>query len=504
MIMKRLLYITMLISTVLTMSCTGYNTLNREPQPTDTIYTGEAAMSVYGYNPERALVILDSAEIVGNLNADEASFLRAKVFSLTFGEERLDTAQMICNSLLQSKYVKNDDKHEEVLDLLISIYRKKENNEMLLKYATEKAELCRKKGDDVEALRTEVEIGVILTNLGNIDEGLATLDEVIEKLDVPGSVNRLDASILAMRRKINVLRNNGRYAEVIPISHHIAAKLDYYEKHHDQYANDSYRLLPDSADRARYIDFCRSTVYNYLADAYANESDLDSARYYLALFEQSDYGKTFGGRRSIAPTWIILGDYDKALAVSDEMVARMGTDTINTEYSNILWGRAIAADARGDSRAASGYWRRYAELNDILSQQLQQSEAHEYAARYRAQEQQMEIEKFTIQNRMQNIIILVLFTALLVIVLFYNYTVFQRQRLREKNAALVNLIDKKSKKEPLQDDERLAEACKMLSEHPDMKIAEIANKVGLTPRSLHKLFREQYGISPSEYRTLHK
>ena len=502
--MKKSFYILLTIIAVLMTSCTGYDTLNREPLPTDTVYTANAAMTIYGYNPEQALVIIDSAEIVGNLKADDASFLRAKVFVMTFGEERIDSAQIICNSLLQSKYVKNDDKYEEVLDLLIAISRKKQDNEQWLKWSTEKAYLCREKGDEVEALRTEAEIGVILSNLGRTEEGLTKLDEVIEQLDGIGSVNRLDASIIAMRRKINVLRYNGRHSEIIPIAHHIEAKIDHYEKYHSQYANDSYRLLPDSADRARYIDFTRTTVYSYLADAYANEDAYDSARYYVTLFENSSYGKTFSGRRAISPTWIRLGDYDKALDVADEMTASMGSDTLNSDYANVLWGRAVAADAKGESRAASGYWHRYADLKEILNQQLQQSEAHEYAARYRAKEQQMEIEKYTIQNRMQNIIILIMFLALLVIVFFYNYTVFQKQRLKEKNTALVKLIDEMSKQEQPKNDDYLSKACKILREHPDMKAADVAKKVGLTLRNLQKLFREEYGISMTEYRLSHK
>ena len=496
--MKRLLYTLLLTIIVLMIGCTDINTQKREPQLNDTIYTANAAMNIYGFNPQRALLILDSAEIVGNLTADEASFLRAKVLCMTLEGERLDSAQIICTKLLQSKYVKNDDKKEEVLDLLIAISRKKDDNEQWLKWTMEKANLCRKKGDEVEALRAEAEVGIILSNLGRTEEGLSKLDEVITRLDGTGSINRWDASIVAMRRKINVLRMKGRYSEVIPIAHQITEKLDHYEKYHDQYANDSYRLRPDSADRARYIDFNRSVVYGYLADAYANESIIDSARYYLTLFEQSNYGHTFGGRRTITTTWIVVGDYAKAFAVYDEMTSYMESDTLNTDYANILWGRAVAADATGDFRAASNYWRRYADLNEILNNQLQQSEANEYAARYRAQEQQMQIEKQKIQNRMQTIIIVIMLIAILLIVFFYNHTVFQKNMLAEKNAALVRLIDQRIHTE------RLSDAAKMLRENPDMTVTALAKSVGLTPQDLQKLFREQYGMSLTEYRKLHK
>ena len=42
------------------------HTENSQALPTDTAYTQQAAMAVYGYQPERALRIIDSAVIVGN------------------------------------------------------------------------------------------------------------------------------------------------------------------------------------------------------------------------------------------------------------------------------------------------------------------------------------------------------------------------------------------------------------------------------------------------------
>lgn len=511
--MRRLLYILLIFLVFLQTACTRNKVLKHEPQYSDSLYTADAAMRIYDYNSERALVILDSAELVGNLPADEASFLRARVFTLTFEEGRLDSAQKICKNLMESDYVDDLGKQEEVLDLLISISRKKYDDEQCLKWATRKAELCREQNNEVEALRTEAEIAIILNNLGRKEEALSKLDEVISQLDDIGSVDRLDASIVAMRRKVSVLSSNDNYSEIIQIANRIVEKINHYEKYSDQYANDSYRLLPDSADRANYIEFCRTQAYGYLADAYANEgTSMDSARFYLALYEQSGYGQSFSGRKSISSTWLTMGEYTKALAIYDEMTSRMGTDTLDADYALILRGRAIAAEAKGNYRDASDYWRRYAYLDKQLSYQLQKSKAHEYAARYRAQEQQMEIDKFAIKYRMQKIIIIIMFMVMLVIVFFYNYTNFQKQKLTKKNAALVKLIDENVKqnmqmsnpREQKKNDICLSKACKLLSEQPDMKTSEVAKKVGLTLRNLQKLFREQYGISLTEYKASHK
>lgn len=53
----------------------------RVPRASDSLYTARAAMKVYGMEPERALTIIDSALIVGNVSPFQADFLRAKVYA---------------------------------------------------------------------------------------------------------------------------------------------------------------------------------------------------------------------------------------------------------------------------------------------------------------------------------------------------------------------------------------------------------------------------------------
>lgn len=498
--MRKILYVLLILLGFSATGCTKLESPKWASQPHDTLYTADAAMRIYDYNPDRALLIIDSAEIVGNLTHDRASFYRAKVFTMTFEGIHLDSAQKICLSLMHSDYIKNADDHESVLDLLVAISRRKQDFEQWLKWSTEKADFCRKYGNEVEALRTEAEIGVILAYLGRQDEGLQKLDYVISQLDGTRKFSEMDACIIALRRKVDVLQQFKHYDEITPIAHKIIEKINDYEQHTDEYHDDSFRE-PSAANVPDYCEFYRVKAFAYLARAYAETDDIVNARHYLKLFEKSSYGQTFDGRMMISVTWCKVGDYDKMLAIYDEVENYLNGDTINETYSTILHNRAVAAEARGNYARAYNYMNRYAQLNEILNDELQKSEAHEYAARYRDQEQKMEIERFTIQNRMLNIIIVIIFIALLVAVLLYNYTVFQKHELAKKNIALVKLIDKNTE---TSDDQRFSKACKLLVEKPDMKIADVANKVGLTPRNLHKLFREQYGISPTEYRASHK
>lgn len=499
--MKRLLYTLLISIAVLMMSCTGNHTLKRESHPSDTLYTAKAAMEIFDYNPDRALLILDSAEIIGNITHDRASFLRAKIFTTTLEGMNLDSANKICLSLMHSDYVKNEDNYENVLDLLVTITRRKQDFEQWLKWSTDKVNLCRKNGDEVEALRTEAEVGVILAYLGRQDEGLQQLDYVISQLDDTHKFNEMDACIIALRRKVDVLKEFEQYNEIIPIAHKIIDKTNDYEQHPDEYHDGSFRE-PNTEKVPDYCEFYRVKAFAYLARAYVETDDIASARHYLALFENSRYGQTFDGRMMISMTWCKLGDYDKMLAIYDEVENYMKGDTVNENYSTILLNRSVAAKARGQYTLAYNYLTRHAELQQLINNNILESKANEYAASYKAQKQQMEIDRYSMQNRMQNIIILIMFLALLIVVFFYNYTVFQKKQLTAKNSALVKLIDN-TKQDLSQNDISLSKACKLFRENPDMKPAAVAKEVGLTLRNLQKLFREQYGISLNDYRKSH-
>ena len=77
-----ILYI--IVGVVLMIGCRGKGAGgNHVPRSKDTLYTQKAAMSIYGYQPARALRILDAAVIVGNLSELRADMLRARIYSST-------------------------------------------------------------------------------------------------------------------------------------------------------------------------------------------------------------------------------------------------------------------------------------------------------------------------------------------------------------------------------------------------------------------------------------
>ena len=450
-------YIVFLVLAALMLGCTGTGThsdegrgVGRTPQPSDTLYTMEAAMEAFALDPERALMIIDSAEIVGNLSDFGADLLRAKVYSWTCEEMNYDSAILIGERLMQHDSVKADPyRQEDVLELLMNACRLRKDYEQALHWATQLGELYRSQGEETEALRTDAEIGTFLIRIGEQEEGLAKIDFVIRQLDGKRKFNEFDASIIALKRKAEICIEKRLYADVIPAAQHMLDHLDDYEQHPADYHDGNVRE-PSDDERPTYIDFYRGKAYAYLAAVYASlEFSVESeewadarrqAREYLALYDQTIASQNITGRFMITSALRKLEEYDRVLAIYDEVERQLGTDTLNANYVEILRGRAEAADAQGRRAEAKGYWKQYAALNELLTEHLLQGKAHLYAARFHAQEQQREIEQQREATRRAVASRTVIGFIGLLIFLFALYAVGQWRKMQRHNRILAQQI----------------------------------------------------------------
>ena len=428
----------------------------------NTPYQQDTILVTYATNPERALTLLDSALLLGNISDYRSQFIRAKIYSKSLMEQQQDSAIFILTSLLTHDSVRNDaSEQENIYDMLIATSRVKHDLEAYLHWATLKAELCQKEGQETERWRSEADVGLVMTHLGQENEGLAKLDEAISHLDAPGSIDRMDAFVVACKRKINALNELHRYKEIITLGQRILDRLDHYERHAKDYAEDSYRLSwsDHPNDRDRYLDFSRAQAWGFIAQSYALLSEKgkviseklaaeQKAQEYLTLFDNSGYGKTFAARRMIAPAQMALGMYDEALSTYDEIERRMAGDTLNDDYAVILRSRAIAARDKGNYAEALDYQTRYAYLSKAVSDSLHRSEAHDYAARYHAQEQQLEIQEKEAEAQRSHIISLAIAVLALLAIAFAVYFFRQKRIISEKNRALVRMINEQAE-EPL-------------------------------------------------------
>ena len=542
-------------------NCSDSKSVRQLPHLGGTPYQQDTILVTYATNPERALTLLDSALLLGNISEYRGLVIRARIYSKSLAEQRQDSAILICKELLGHDSVRIEPtERENILDLLIAISRAKTDYEEYMHWATQKAELCQQQGQETERWRSEADVGFVMTHLGQENEGLAKLDEAISHLDAPGSIDRMDAFIVACKRKINALNELHRYKEIITLGQRILDRLDHYESHAKDYAEDSYRLSwsDHPNDRDRYLDFSRAQANGFMAEANAMINEKAKAKEHLACFDQSDYGKTFMARRMIAPTQMALRMYDEALATYAEIARRMAGDTLNEDYAIILRSCAIAAREKKNFAEAYDYQTRYADLSKVLSDSLIKGKAHDYAARYHAQEQQLEIQEKQAEAERSHIISLAVAVVALLAIAFAVYFFRQKRIVTEKNRALVRMINGTPPElEPEKEESsifndidaairneqlyknvhlqrqdicdrfgisrhtlnnlmtehadglsfpqyvnniRLEVALRLLRDDPAKTISAIATAVGFSPANLREQFKRKYGVTPVEYR----
>ena len=504
------------IAAILMVDCTGKGkdtAGSREPQASDTLYTWRAAMKVYGYQPERALQIIDSAVIVGNMSEVWADANRARVYSMTQMNEQVDSllggskgaglkkGKAIGEQLLKHDSLKTNLKlKQEVLDILVYTARQQQDTVKWLQRSRELVDVYHQMGPEKEtdALRTEAEIGASLYFAGQQQQGLAKLDSVINLLNEKPSFkfNELDALILASKRKIFVLIAQGKNVETLPLARRIIERINDYEAHPDNYNDNSLRVLKDSTSRAGYINFYRTQAQGYITAAYASLGELNNmseaykqiensfteatAREHIARYNalqhkmEAERQKAITDRANMAV--VAFGIFALIVIVFAVVVFR----------KNRIIGRKNSALAREIAEAI-----KYRDM--AYSHQTDESPAP----------REVDLSDMNNEELFQYIR-----EAVMRDELFLDPTL-NRQKLTERfslpkeriGAAFAQGSPFKSVTEFINDC-RLPYAAKLMTERPDLSIAEVAEASGFSRAATFiDNFKKRFALTPNQYRT---
>ena len=518
----------------------GKDTSNsHEPQASDTLYTWRAAMQVYGYQPERALQIIDSAVIVGNMSEVWADANRARVYSMTQMNEQVDSllggskgaglekGKAIGERLLKHDSLKTNLKlKQEVLDILIYTARQQQDTVKWLQRSRELVDVYHQMGPEKEtdALRTEAEIGASLYFTGQQRQGLAKLDSVINLLNEKPSFkfNELDALILASKRKIFVLITQGKNVETLPLARRIIEQINDYEAHPDKYNDKSLRVLKDSASRAGYINFYRNQAQGYITAAYASLGELNNMSEAYKQIENSFTEAT--AREHIAR----YNALQKQLEIERKDAELSRKNIISTALAIgfvVLFAVLIYVlrQHRIVKRKNRVLAREIAEAIR-LSEELRVKNEEFAAARPLADGSPVansipadgtpvgNSSLFTLHSSLSDMTNEELFQYIREVVmrdeLFLDPTL-NRQKLTERfslpkervGAAFAQGSPFKSVTEFINDC-RLPYAAKLLSERPDLSIAEVAEASGFSRAATFiDNFKKRFALTPNQYRT---
>lgn len=479
-------------------------------------YTLRAAMSIYGYQPERALQIIDSAVIAGNLSEVRAEINKAKIYSSTLMKDQidsvlggpkgvsLDTAKAICEHLLSHDSIKKDVKLlYAVMENLAYTARMQNDTIGWLKRSRDLIDVCHQIGDDAEtnALRTEAELGAALYVIGQQEEGMAKLDSVICLLEnslmgdnKKGGFNELDALIIALKRKIVIFSSHDQYAETLPLARQIIERLEDYELHPEAYHDGSYREPSNDTKREDYIRFYRSQAQNFITAAY---SSLGEHGNMLEAFTKIELGvRDITAREHIA----------RYNALQQQMEAEQQKSF--TARANIAVAAAAVLALLFFVFAIVVIFKNRAinRKNRLLAQKI--ADAIKYKKMYleekRAQKplEAPDMETVTDEQLFQYINEVVLREQLFLDPKFERQTIMDRFQLtKERAGAVFSKGSDHSKLTSYIQQLRLEYAAKLLVEQPDKNIVQIAADSGFSSSTYFSdRFRQHFGLSPTDFR----
>ena len=486
------------------------------PRSVNKRYTKQAAMNIYAYQPVRALQIIDSAVMVGNMSEFRAEMYRARIysFSLMNGQVdsllggpqgiRYDSTRAICERLLCHDSVKANLLNQlDVLEMLTHTARMQSDTMMWIQRSQEFIDICHELGEEHEthALRAEAEMGAALHYLGRHEEGMAKLDSVINLLDASfqreenrGTFDELDALIIAMKRKIGVLGSHDLYAETLPLARRIIERLDDYEQHPEAYHDGSYREPTTDQKRADYIQFYRSQAQNYITAAYASLGEHGNM---LEAFEKIERGVHDATAREHLARYNALQQQMAAERLKGKAHrARLIAVGIGIIALSLL---IIAIVVIIKNRAIS-------RKNRLLAQKI--ADVAKYKKMYyedrRSQEPPAEpdLETATDEQLFQYIHDIIVRERLFLDPKFERQTIMDRFQLtKDRVGAIFSKGSHYTKLTTYIMHLRLEYAAKQLLEQPDKNIVQIASESGFGSGTyFSNCFRQHFSMTPTYYR----
>lgn len=486
-------------------------------RPENSRHTLQAALSIYGYQPERALQIIDSAVIVGNLSEVRADVNRARIYSSTQMRTQIDSllggpdgisfdsAVAIGERLLEHDSVKTDMKlRYRVMETLAYTARMRGDTIKWMERSRELVDVCRQIGAEAEtdALRTEAEIGAALCALGQQEEGMAKLDSAIYQLensligdDKKGGFSELDALIIALKRKIIILSLYDQDAETLPLARQIIERLDDYEQHPDVYHDGSHREPKNDTERDDYIRFYRSQAQNFITAAY---SALGEHGNMIEAFNKIELGVRDVTAREHLARYNALQQQMEAER-QHAIIAKANLTIFGIGILALLF-LAFAIVFIIKNRSIN-------RKNHLLAQRI--ADALKYKKMYLEEKRTQaplvapDIDSVTDDEQLfQYINEVIMREQLFLDPKFERQTIMDRFQLtKERVGAVFSKGSNHAKLTSYIQQLRLEYAAKLLIEQPDRSIVQIAADSGFSSSAYFSdRFRQHFGLSPTDFR----
>ena len=404
----------------------------------------EQIKSISLSQPELALSMLDSAEVLHTMPMYDVNALRAIVYNNSSN----DNAKALHYALLASTdslLTHNDEKRLAVAAVLAYQYFKCGIYDRCLLTAEQAITLARKlKAADKEAtiLNTkamcESEIGLVDKALRSFDSGIDLLRRQVHTADTWSTWSDL---VDMYSQKGNVLLDNHRYTEV-------AAMYDTFS----EAVTTMTERKPESVAGGN--DWSKAMFYAIYSVTYAHLGEKQKAYDFYSKLLDTDLSKTPSGITFLVPYLLLERRYGEAITKLEEEEAffkQRGRDTVDYYFvRTLLPSKTDALFNEGRYREAALTGLRAIALNDSLSLKLKKQNAMSMSQLLDSKHKDIRInEQARDLRNSRTIVALVSFLLTVLAVLFIRVVSYNRLVQRKNRAAAATINELTAAKEQL-------------------------------------------------------
>ena len=404
----------------------------------------EQIKSISMSQPELALSMLDSAEVLRTMPMYDVNALRAIVYNNSSN----DNTKALHYALLASTdslLTHNNEKRLAVASILAYQYFKCGIYDRCLLTAEQAITLAQKlKATDKEAsiLNTkamcESEIGLVDKALRSFDSGISLLRRQVHTADTWSTWSDL---VDMYSQKANVLLDNHRYTEVAAM--------------YDTFSEAVTTMAERKPERvAGGNDWSKAMFYAVYSVTYAHLGEKQKAYEFYSKLLDTDLSKTPAGITFLVPYLLLERRYGEAITKLEEEEAffkRLGRDTVDYYFvRTLLPSKADALFNEGRYREAALTGLRAIALNDSLSLKLKKQNAMSMSQLLDSKHKDMRInEQARDLRNSRTIVALVSFLMAVLAVLFIRVMSYNRLVQRKNRAAAATINELTAAKEQL-------------------------------------------------------
>ena len=404
----------------------------------------EQIKSISMSQPELALSMLDSAEVLRTMPMYDVNALRAIVYNNSSN----DNTKALHYALLastDSMLTHNNEKRLAVASVLAYQYFKCGIYDRCLLTAEQAITLAQKlKAADKEAsiLNTkamcESEIGLVDKALRSFDSGISLLRRQVHTADTWSTWSDL---VDMYSQKANVLLDNHRYTEVAAM--------------YDTFSEAVTTMTERKPERvAGGNDWSKAMFYAVYSVTYAHLGEKQKAYEFYSKLLDTDLSKTPAGITFLVPYLLLERRYGEAITKLEEEEAffkRRERDTVDYYFvRTLLPSKADALFNEGRYREAALTGLRAIALNDSLSLKLKKQNAMSMSQLLDSKHKDMRInEQARDLRNSRTIVALVSFLMAVLAVLFIRVMSYNRLVQRKNRAAAATINELTAAKEQL-------------------------------------------------------